>query len=56
MIDYELFFNYSLDMFIVAGLDGYFKRVNPAFCNMLGYTESLLLSQPYLDIVHPDDV
>ncbi len=56
MIEYELFFNYSLDMFVVAGMDGYFKRVNPAFCNMLGYTESALLSQPYLDFVHPDDV
>lgn len=56
MIEYELFFNYSLDMFVIAGLDGYFKRVNPAFCNMLGYDESTLLSCPYLDFVHPDDV
>lgn len=56
MIEYELFFNYSLDMFVIAGMDGYFKRANPAFCNMLGYHESTLLSRPYLDFVHPDDV
>lgn len=56
MIEYERFFNYSLDMFVVAGFDGYFKRANPAFCNMLGYNEKVLLSRPYLAFIHPDDV
>src|SRR6185369_8019142 len=56
MIDYELFFNYSMDMFVIAGLDGYFKPLNPAFCNTLGYTESTLLSRPYVEFIHPEDV
>jgi len=43
------------DGIIVAGFDGYFKKVNPAICEMLGYSEKELLSTPFLDFVHPDD-
>src|SRR5262249_3589750 len=42
-------------MLCVVGFDGYFKRVNPAWGRVLGYTEAELLSRPYLDLVHPDD-
>lgn len=56
MPEYELFFKYSMDMYVIAGTDGYFKRANPAFCNMLGRSEAELLSRPYAELIHPDDI
>lgn len=38
------------------GLDGYFVRVNPAYCEITGYSEAELLQMTWWEITHPDDV
>ena len=53
--DLERFFELSLDLFSIAGLDGYFRRVNSNFSRVLGYSEKVLLSRPFMDFVHPED-
>jgi len=50
------FFEMSGDLLCIAGRDGYFKRLNPAWEQALDFTLSELTSRPYLDFVHPDDV
>jgi serine/threonine-protein kinase len=53
--DLVRFFDLSPDLFCVAGLDGFFYRVNGNFSRILGYTNAELLARPFLDFVHPDD-
>ncbi|MDL0432888.1 PAS domain S-box protein [Marinobacter sp. TBZ242] len=56
LTEWEWFFEHSVQMLCIAGLDGYFKRVNSAFADALGYTKEELMSRPFIEFVHADDV
>ncbi|MEG3936612.1 PAS domain S-box protein [Microcoleus sp. S36b_A3] len=45
----------SIGMAIVS-LDGHWIKVNPALCQILGYSSEELLALSFQDITHPDDL
>lgn len=55
VLNFELFFELSPDLLCIAGYDGYFKRINPAVSNLLGYTNDELLSKPIHEFIYTDD-
>ncbi|MBN1941785.1 MAG: response regulator [Phycisphaerae bacterium] len=49
-------FNLSQDMLCIAGFDGYYKQLNPAWEEILGWSMEELLSRPIREWIHPDEV
>ena len=49
-------FTTSPDLMCIFEPDGRLHRINPACCELLGYTESELLGRPLTPLVHPEDL
>jgi PAS domain S-box-containing protein len=41
---------------MITNRDGFYKRVNPAFCKLMGYERDELLRLHRSDLAHPDDI
>ena len=52
----DRFFDMSVEMLCVAGFDGWFKHLNPSWEKVLGWTAAELMSRPFTEFVHPDDL
>ena len=54
--NFESLFEFYNDLICIAGTDGYFKKVNPAWQKVLGWDTETLLVTSFLELVHPDDL
>ena len=52
----DAWFEMSNDLLCEASLNGYFTRLNDAWETCLGYTRAELMSRPYAELIHPDDL
>lgn len=55
--EFELFtfFEMTPDLVCIAGKDGFFKKVNPAVIDKLGYTEEELYAKPIASFIFSED-
>ncbi len=53
---FRSFFELTADLMVIADIDGYFRDINSSWSKMLGYSSKELLSKPYLEFIHPDDL
>ena len=54
--NFEKLFRLSDDLICIAGADGFFKKVNPAFSKVLGWQSHVLLQTSFFELIHPEDL
>lgn len=54
--DYEQLLEKTKLLPAIIDFDGYFRRINHSWSQVLGYTEHELMSRPFVELVHEDDV
>lgn len=54
--DIQKFYSLPLNLMCTATPDGHFKEINDYFEEILGYTKEELLSRPFIELIHPEDV
>ena len=53
--EFNRLFEATPDMMALGGFDGFYKRVNPAMLETLGYTEAEMLGVSLHELIHPAD-
>jgi len=53
---FEKLFKLSNDLVFIGGIDGYFRKINPAFTKILGWSEEHILTTSSFEFYHPDDI
>jgi PAS domain S-box-containing protein len=53
--NFNKLFEVSNDLICLVNIDGYFKKVNPAFYNVLGYQQKDVINKSIFDFIHQDD-
>ena len=50
------FYRYSPNLIAVVGMDGFIKKINPSFEEKFGYSECEILTKPFTDFIHTEDL
>jgi PAS domain S-box-containing protein len=53
--NYRLF-NNPVTLNVIAGFDGFFKRINPTWTQTFGWNEDEFLSKAFFEFIHVDDI
>ena len=53
---FEKLFHLSEDVIAIAGVDGFFRKINPAFTAVLGWREADIKTISFFDLIHEDDL
>ncbi|MFV5700906.1 PAS domain S-box protein [Flavobacterium sp. XS2P12] len=56
LASFKFFIEESSDLVCIVGIDAFFKEINPAFFEILGYSKEELFNNSFIHLLHPDDL